>query len=210
MEYRNIHTQEADITTDSWILDDGTISNSVIRITANVKVHYLFLPRENGNYTRTFFLVDGCQFQGAAILYRTDIESQMTIHGEGADIQANLSILALAQSHARLSMSGVGTIASGSTNITLRVDQTNILLGESAIVRGMPVLNVGTDSIEGGHSCRVHRIAGEALFYLQSHGLDAKTAEGMLLESEIRRHVEVMTPESEPFVQSILQTLLIP
>ncbi len=148
MEYRNIHTIEENITTDTCLLDDGTISDVTIRITGNVRVCYLFLPKEDGIFARMFLLSEGCSFQGAGIFFRTNIESKMIVKVDGTGIQANLSLLALARSHAELSISGVGQVSPGSQDIYLRVDQTNILLAESAKVRGMPVLEVATDSIE--------------------------------------------------------------
>lgn len=148
MEYRNIHTIEENITTDTCLLDDGTISGVTIRIVGNARVRYLFLPKDNGISTRMFLLSEGCSFQGAGIFFRTNIESKMTVKVDGIGIRANLSLLALARSHAELSISGVGQVAPGSQDIHLRVDQTNILLAEAAKVRGMPILEVATDSIE--------------------------------------------------------------
>lgn len=90
----------------------------------------------------------------------------------------------------------------------LRIDQTNILLGTNARVKGRPVLEVATDSIEGGHSCRIHRISGDSLFYLQSHGIDVSTAEGMLLEAEIDRHVSIIGEVGEGVKEEILERIV--
>ena len=57
-------------------------------------------------------------------------------------------ILGLAQEDSLIELDGVGKASPGCENVKLRVDQTNILLGKSAKVRGRPVLEVATDSIE--------------------------------------------------------------
>ena len=58
----------------------------------------------------------------------------------------------------------------------------------------MPKLEINTDDIEGGHSCRIHRLGGESLFYLTSRGLSEKNAETLLLNSEILRHLKTIEP----------------
>jgi Fe-S cluster assembly scaffold protein SufB len=69
----------------------------------------------------------------------------------------------------------------------------------------------GTDDIEWGHSCRIHRLGGESLFYLTSRGLEISDAETLLLSGEIMRHLrtvdedirEVMREEIEGRVRRI-------
>ena len=148
MEYRKIETTQEIFSSDVLLLDEGFVSDAIIQIEESAQVRYLFLPEQDGIYTRTFLLSGNCQFMGSGIFFRTNIESKMTVRVDGIGIQANLSLLALARSHAELSISGVGQVPPGSQDIHLRVDQTNILLGEAAKVRGMPVLEVATDSIE--------------------------------------------------------------
>jgi Fe-S cluster assembly scaffold protein SufB len=66
----------------------------------------------------------------------------------GKKISATLNLLSLVRDHASLSIDGIGRVEQGSEDIFLRVDQTNILLGENVKVRGRPVLEIETDSIE--------------------------------------------------------------
>ena len=47
-----------------------------------------------------------------------------------------------------IELDGIGKATTGCENVKLRVDQTNILLGSGAKVKGRPVLEVATDSIE--------------------------------------------------------------
>ena len=89
----------------------------------------------------------------------------------------------------------------------LRVDQNNILLGEGARVRGRPVLEVATDSIEGGHSCCIHRISSDSVFYLASHGIDPSTAEGMLIEGEIRKITDLLEEGGEEVKERVLESI---
>jgi Fe-S cluster assembly protein SufD len=71
-------------------------------------------------------------------------------------------------------------------------------------VSGLPILQIATDDVEGGHSCKIHRIGGDELFYLESRGLPHATAEQLLLDGEICRHLETVSSE---YRQSICQEL---
>lgn len=103
-----------------------------------------------------------------------------------------MDILAFAQSNSAITIKGNANVSSGSREIDVRVDQTNILIGTHSFVRGMPVLEVATDDVVGGHSCKMHRISGEGLFYLESHGIDTKHAEIMLIQSEVWKRLHII------------------
>lgn len=119
-----------------------------------------------------------------------DIEIITEIVGDNAT--STLDLLALATDEARISVEGVARVASPYRQVSTRVDQTNILIGTGARVRGVPRLEIATDDIEWGHSCRMHRLGGESLFYLTSRGLSHQSAETLLLNSEILRHLRTI------------------
>lgn len=91
-----------------------------------------------------------------------------------------------------ISIEAIARVSKPYRHISTRVDQTNILLGTGARVRGVPRLEIATDDIEGGHSCKIHRLGGEALFYLTTRGLSEQSAETLLLNSEILRHIRTI------------------
>lgn len=124
------------------------------------------------------------------MLHHVDIEIITEICGD--DTTSTLDLLALATDDARISAQGIARVMSPYRHVSTRVDQTNILIGTGARVRGIPRLEIATDDIEGGHSCRIHRLGGEAVFYLTSRGLTEEHAETMLLNSEILRHLRTI------------------
>jgi Fe-S cluster assembly scaffold protein SufB len=131
----------------------------------------------------------------------------MSVFIEWSGAEGSLLILWLAQSGSNITLDWVGKAAPWCQDVKLRIDQTNILLGNNAKVKGRPVLEVATDSIEWGHSCRIHRISWEALFYLESHGIDSQTAEGMLLEAEIHRCTDLLEERGDEVKGEVLEKL---
>jgi Fe-S cluster assembly scaffold protein SufB len=112
-------------------------------------------------------------------------------------VTSHLSLLWLAVTGSNISLSSVARVDKPYRHIVTRVDQTNILIGESARIRWIPKLEIATDDVEGGHSCKIHRLGGEALFYLQARGIDAHQGESLLLNSEILRHLSTLVPEKK-------------
>lgn len=196
MQIMTLSTSLLSLDTDTVLFDDGSLPEAVINVASNIKCNYFLLSEENNPTKRQVFLKSKSIFKGSWIYIWSDMVSQMTVNINGSDTEASFSLLALATENSKIKVDGIGQVEMWSKNITLRVDQTNILLWKNTIVQGKPVLEIATDNINGGHSCKVHRISWDALFYLESHGIDKKTAEGMLLDAEIRKHLSPL-PEDE-------------
>jgi Fe-S cluster assembly scaffold protein SufB len=79
-----------------------------------------------------------------------------------------MKILALSKNQDPIEIEAVARVEKPYRQVSTRVEQTNILLSDSAVIRAIPRLEIATDDIEGGHACRVHRLSGETLFYLES------------------------------------------
>lgn len=73
---------------------------------------------------------------------------ELTVSIEGSHADGSLDLLALARDGSNIEIDGIGRVRPGSSEVKLRVDQNNILLGEGSRVRGRPVLEVATNSIE--------------------------------------------------------------
>jgi SUF system FeS cluster assembly, SufBD len=201
-------TSTLTISEDTIILDTGILPEVTITVLPWVKLQYLIVPEKSGNHTRVFHIQSGATFIGAGVYYHTDMVQKMSVIIDGKNVHADMKLLTLLKDNTKVSIDGIGRVEKWSERIYLRVDQTNILLGENISVRGRPVLEIETDSIEWGHSNRTHRISGEALFYLQSHGIDASTAEGMLLSAEVERHVGVIGEKWQSIIESIQDELI--
>ncbi len=136
------------LTEDTIILDDGSLSDLTITVPPGMQLHYLIVPSHSTDNTRIFQIGSGSTFIGAGVYYQTDMVQKMSVIVNGNDVKATLNLLTLLRDHAKISVDGIGRVEKGSERIHLRVDQTNILLGTDISVRGRPVLEIETDSIE--------------------------------------------------------------
>ena len=170
------------------------MENVEIIIPENISVQYTIIPTEWKKY-RHIQIGENVKFTGKWVLVQnTDLTIISDIVWDQAE--SHLEILSIAKANSNISVEGIARVEKPYRKVFTRVDQTNILIGENTFVRGVPRLEIATDDVEGGHSCKIHRLHGDALFYLESHGLDAEHAESFLLNSEILRHLDTLPDDA--------------
>lgn len=72
----------------------------------------------------------------------------------------------------------------------------NIILSESASVNTKPQLEIWADDVKCSHGCTTGQLDDEALFYLESRGIDKPSAQSMLLDAfagEVTEKIESET-----------------
>ncbi len=192
LDKANIRIKESSV-----IVDFGDIANAEIFVEWSVDVQYLLLPKSRGTYVRNISLASGAVFSGRAIFSEWPTNAQIILSTYGDQAKSEMKILALSKNQDPIEIEAVARVEKPYRQVSTRVEQTNILLSDSAVIRAIPRLEIATDDIEGGHACRVHRLSGETLFYLESRWISENHAEAMLLNSEILRHLEIIPDEEE-------------
>lgn len=194
MKIINISNTNIRINENCYLYDDGTVEHVDIVISAGVHVEYCFIETPGNlpkKYSRHIAISQDSVFTGTGVIMDS-VDFSITTEIIWDNANSTLDLLALATNNTSISIEGIAKVSAPYRHISTRVDQTNILIGTWARVRGVPRLEIATDDITGGHSCRIHRLGGEALFYLTSRGLSEQSAETLLLNSEILRHIRTI------------------
>lgn len=189
------------------IIDRGESPSQKILMGKSECQKYIFLPENDGVYERHFVVAEWAVLRAGAIVLWANMVLKMSVSIEWSSSEASLELLGLAKSWTNIEIDGLWKVKEWSQNVKLRVDQTNILLGTWARVRWKPVLEVATDSIEWGHSCKIHQISWEKLFYLESHGIEPMNARELLIEGEIMRHLNIVTADYDTLKANILSRI---
>lgn len=161
---------------------------STLGVTEGQDIQYVFFPGE-GSYKRSIAIASDASVAFRWIILWTNIEPQLSFWIEWSNIKATMDILAIAKDGSKIAVDTIARVEPGSKKVSVRVDQTNILIGKWASVRWRPVLEVGTDDVTGGHSLNIHRIEWENLFYLESRWVPTEDARAFLLDAEIQRRL---------------------
>lgn len=72
----------------------------------------------------------------------------------------------------------------------------NIVLSPSAAINTKPQLEIWADDVKCSHGCTIGQLDEEALFYLQSRGIDKETAQGMMLYAFTAETLKTITNET--------------
>lgn len=108
-----------------------------------------------------------------------------------------------------ISIEAIARVSKPYRHISTRVDQTNILLGTGARVRGVPRLEIATDDIEGATLVKFIVLVAKPSFYLTTQGLSEQSAETLLLNSEILRHIRTIEGDKREEICREIHTRLI-
>lgn len=85
----------------------------------------------------------------------------------------------------------------------------NILLSDDATVNTKPQLEIWADDVKCSHGCTVGQLDEEALFYLQTRGIDKLQAKGLLLHAFAGEVLEKIKTESfREYCDSLIQERL--
>lgn len=85
----------------------------------------------------------------------------------------------------------------------------NILLSDSATVNTKPQLEIWADDVKCSHGCTTGQLDEEAMFYLQTRGIDKETSRAMMLTafaSEILNNVH--HPELKAYIERLVSERL--
>ena len=71
-----------------------------------------------------------------------------------------------------------------------------VLLSPNAINKSLPVILCDEEAVEGSHGSSIGKLGSDVLFYLQSRGIDEKTAKSLMIKSKINTVCSYIKNES--------------
>ena len=72
----------------------------------------------------------------------------------------------------------------------------NLLLSENATIDSKPQLEIYADDVKCSHGCTIGQLDDDALFYLQTRGIDSETAKSLLIHGFANEIIERVKPKS--------------
>lgn len=85
----------------------------------------------------------------------------------------------------------------------------NISLSPNTAINTKPQLEIWADDVKCSHGCTIGQLDEEALFYLQSRGIDKVTAQGMMLYAFTAETLKTISNETlKAYVDSLISERL--
>lgn len=113
---------------------------------------------------------------------KNDLSSNIKSYISTINAKSRVEIVNIVKNN-KLNIDSSIEIEEKSKQIESYLNQTNIFIWENWSVRWLPKLFVKTDDIKAWHSCKIHRINEENLFYLNSRWISKNDAVNILIES---------------------------
>lgn len=90
---------------------------------------------------------------------------------------------------------GTVFVRKGADKTDSHQEDKNLLLSDEAVVNSKPALEIYADDVKAGHGATAGAIADEALFYMQSRGIDSATAMRLLIAGFASEIIDAVTVE---------------
>jgi len=98
--------------------------------------------------------------------------------------------------HARVIYRGLVKVCAGARNSNGYQKQETLLLSDNAEADIIPDLVIDNNEVKCSHGATIKRLGEDELFYLQSRGLDKKTAQGKLVEGFFEEMIRKLKHEA--------------
>lgn len=171
----------------------------VIRIHPGASVMYRSFTTESVTSKIRFEVLDSAKLVVRAGFFgntNTPIASVIETVITGSMVEADIEILSLAFDGASLDIDGILTIEPGCKEIIGSIRETNVFIGDTGMIRGVPTLKVRSDDVKASHSCTIERLSDEHRFYLEGRGLSEQDAKIVLLDGKIAHLYAGLADES--------------
>ena len=177
---------------DVTVIDDTAASNTVqFTLNQDSKLQYSVISRdldvEEMEKTLTFTLAG----RGAQIKVRCMCEGKNSAvykfktyqHHKSPDTISDLELKSVLHDDSKLFCNNLIRIEKDAQRVNAREQNKNLLLGDNAKVITIPKLEVEADDVSAQHGAAISRVDTDHMFYLQSRGMDYKTAKSFLIEA---------------------------
>jgi Fe-S cluster assembly protein SufD len=145
---------------------------------------------------------EGAEIEVRAAAFVTEgqkIKNQITVYHKAPNCQSNLQYKAVLQDiSSEMHWIGDVVIEPKATGTSTYEENRNLLLTRGAKVISEPNLEILTGDIEkAGHASATGRFEDEQLFYLQSRGVDPKTAKTLVVEGFLYELIDQMNLQTD-------------
>lgn len=113
---------------------------------------------------------------------KNDLSSNVKSYINSNNSSSNIEILNILKD-SKLTIDSLIEMEKWSKSLNWQLNQNNIFVWENAKIRWLPKLFVKTNDIKASHSCKIHKINENQIFYLTSRWISKSLAKNILLKS---------------------------
>ena len=131
--------------------------------------------------------------------------NQVVVH-KGKKTVCDMKTHGTAKDEATKTYRGTIDLVKGCTDSQGNEIETTLLLSPKAVVKAAPIILCGEEEISAEHGSTIGKLSNEMLFYMNSRGIDQKTAEDLLTRAKISAAAAGIEDESiKKEIEEVLQ-----
>ena len=169
-----------------------------IQVTAHAHSKVKLTVVQNGSNRSQIEVSTRCEGEGAEIeirgLQQSKDEQKLAIQVNAVHpvphTKSDLSVWCVAKDRSQSVFNGLITIEAGAHHTEAYQKNKNLILSEKATIDSFPKLLIANDEVKCAHGSSTSTIDPEQFLYLQCRGIDAQTAEKMLVNGVIHRAID--------------------
>ena len=114
-----------------------------------------------------------------------ELDINYVAHQTGQESNSKMSVDGVMMGKSRKTWRGTIDFVNGAKGATGDEQEDVLLLDESVHNKSLPVILCDEEDVEGRHGASVGSLGADLLFYMQTRGVDAKTAQEMMIKAKI-------------------------
>lgn len=120
-----------------------------------------------------------------------------------------LNIVSFVINESKVNIDWIIKIEKGLSWVNWNIVEENIFLWNIGSFAWKPILQVGSNDVKAGHSCKIERINEEKLFYLKSRWLSNKEAMSLMLEAKVKNLFSCLSMIDNIFYDRLIEKILL-
>lgn len=162
---------------------------SVLGDNAKVEVTQIELGAKS-NYTGTYNCLEGRKSSclghvGYVATENQTLDINYVAHQTGKETSSQMNVNGVLDKKAQKVWRGTIDFVKGAKNSTGDEKEEVLLLSPEVVNKTLPVILCDEEDVEGHHGASIGRLDSDILFYMQTRGIDEKTAQEIMIKSKI-------------------------
>src|SRR5574344_1554353 len=139
-----------------------------------------------GNYENLFGRKSSCSGEfGYVAKADHTLDINYVAHQTGKETDSKMNVRGVVMDQAAKTWRGTIDFIRRAKNATGDEQEDVLLMSPDVVNKTLPVILCDEEAVEGRHGASIGKLGADILFYMQSRGIDEKTAEALMIKSKI-------------------------
>ena len=162
---------------------------TVVADNAKVEVVQIELGAKDvftGNYENLFGRKSSCSGEfGYVAKADHTLDINYVAHQTGKETDSKMNVRGVVMDRAAKTWRGTIDFIRGAKNATGDEQEDVLLMSADVVNKTLPVILCDEEAVEGRHGASIGKLGKDILFYMQTRGVDEKTAEELMIKAKI-------------------------